>query len=196
MKLSKQFEQRAGVVRGFRDDFVSLLEVSDEVRVGVARSKFVPKEGKEVEHGIRFRKAAASAGRAAEVAHDLGKWLVVDIPGKGRTQLQTIHSWQYALDQPWIVDPTFYLGEVEAIIGHLEQKATDLRNKERSFVGRVAAFVGLPAAIRAAVAESHPSLGKAGFGAGVLAQMFVTVVGGALAVGLVAGVVALWGLVM
>ena len=61
-----------------------------------------------------------------------------------------------------------------------------------TLAGRVAAFVGFPARVRAAVALEHPELGKFAFGAGVLGQVLAGVLVGLIVAAVVAGVSALW----
>ena len=192
MKKSEEYRIRAKAVEAFRDDLETLIGLMKETRVSLATTEMRVIEGKEVEQKAQYRKVGESAGRATQAAKGFEKMLMVEIPGRARSQLQVIQSWQYALDAPWMISPDYLLAEVSAIAGQLHAKAEALDRRERSLIGRLALFVGLPARVRATVMEDYPSLGKAGFGAGVGVQIIVTTVATALAAAIVAGVVALW----
>ena len=180
------------MVREFQEKFDALVELMDEHAIGVMVTKMLPKPGKEQEVRRLKREVAELSGRAVIAAEGLEQAIGVKAPGRPPITLPAIQGWEYALDQPWLVQPDYLSECIGQAAGSLTEKAAAARARERSLAGRVAMFVGFPAAIRAAVAAEHPSLGKAGFVAGVFGQIVVAVVGGLILAGATAGVAALW----
>lgn len=192
MRASERLAQRAQVVREFQQKFDALVELMDEEAHSAVLSKMVPKAGKEQEVRRLKREVAELSGRAAIAAEGLEQRIGVKAPGREAITLPVIQGWEYALDQPWLVQPDYLSECIGQAVGSLTEKAAAARARERSVAGRVAMFVGFPATVRSAVAAEHPSLGKAGFATGIVGQIVVAVVGGLVLFGATAGVTALW----
>jgi len=67
--------------------------------------------------------------------------------------------------------------------------------RERGITGLIAAFLRWPSDLREAVGPGHPAQLVAAGVIGVIGQLVVAAVGGALSIGLAAGAVALWELI-
>jgi hypothetical protein len=195
VRQSEDLRLRAQAVETFRDNFEVLVALMEPKATGFVMTEMVPRSSKEVEYKRQYRRVADAAGHAAEAAKGYEGTIVVDVPTRGRTTIQVIQSWQYALDSPWLVDPEFLAAEISGVAARLHAKSDALARSERTIAGKAARFVSFPSRVRAIVAEDHPSLGKAAYRTGVAVQIMVGALGGIIASGVGAGAVALWKLV-
>lgn len=193
MGASTQLRARAMRVANFRDLYVELIgHMQLGPRPGtMTMSQLHPKPGAEAIVSDLFSRVARAAGAASTSAGDQSRR--ISVTQFGQTQvLDPIAAWQASLDDPQTLPSKLVLDCCEAIIGSLESKASDAAAIEETLAGRVAAFVGFPARVRAAVATEYPELGRVAFGAGVASQVLAGVLIGVIVAALVAAVGALW----
>lgn len=143
----------------------------------------------------RFPKVSRAAGKASVAAGEHSRLISITQFGQ-RTTFDPIANWQHSIEDPQQLPAKMVLDCCEGIIGALEAKAQEAAAVEGTLVGRIAAFVGFPARVRAAVAAEHPGMAKAAFGVGVMGQVVIGVLVTVLGAGAVAGIVALWSAVV
>jgi hypothetical protein len=180
-------------VAEFRDLYMELV---DHMEVGarpgtITMTQLHPKTGEEGAVSDLFPRVSRAAGKASTAAGDQSRRIAVTQFGQTRV-FDPIPAWQHSLDDPQTLPVKMVLDCCEAIIGSLEAKASDAAAIEGTLAGRVAAFVGFPARVRAAVAVEHPELGKFAYGAGVAGQVVAGVLAGVIVAALVAGVGVIW----
>lgn len=196
VKTSQRLLQRAHDVADFRDAYLALMQVmhiSQDEYMGSDRLR--PRPGREDEAMRLMPKVSRAAGKATIAAGDQTRILSVTQFGQ-TTQFDPISNWQRSIDMPDHLPAKTVLDCCEAIIGGLEAKANEASAVEGTLVGRIASFVGFPARVRAAVAIEHPGMAKAAFGVGVVGQVVIGVVIVVLGAGALAGIVALWNMVV
>lgn len=195
MKKSVELRRRAATVAEFLDAYKALTAAMEEQPTGVATSVMRPLLGKEREVQELDRAASRLAGKAVVAAKGYAEVLTLDVPGRRMPALPMPQAWRYSLDQPWLVEPDYVIAMLEQLVGRIEGDADARADLERSLAGRLAGFVGFPAEVRSIVAQDNPAFRKAGFVAGVVAQVLVTGLGGAVTAAAVAGGAALLKLV-
>ena len=169
MRESGRLRQRAHVVAEFRDvymELVGLMELGAKPGT-MTMTEMQPKAGSERAVSELFPRVARAAGAASVAAGDQSRRISVTQFGQTRV-FDPIPAWQHSLDEPQTLPVKMVLDCCEAIIGSLEAEAKEATAVEGTLAGRVAAFVGFPARVRAAVALEHPELGRLAFGAGVV----------------------------
>jgi len=187
MKKSEILTQKAEEVALFRNALISLFEISQVVPTGVVGHRVAPVAGREIEWAQLEAEVALLAGKAALAAKGSQQHYVV----MGRVH-SLVEGWRNTINNPEMFPMADLISGLNTLVGTLDGKASAARAKERSFVGRIAAFIGLPAAIKAAVAEDHPRAGNVGFGAGILVQILIVGLGGAVTAGVVAAAIKVW----
>lgn len=196
MKSSQRIRLRARDVAEFRDAYLEFMETMGiGARPGtMTMSQMHPKPGREADAAQRFPRVSRAAGKAEIAAGEHARLISITQFGQ-RTTFDPIANWQQSIDNPEQLPSNMVVNCCEGIIGALEAKADEAAAVEGTLVGRIAAFVGFPARVRAAVAVEHPGMAKAAFGVGVAGQLAIGILVTVLGAGAVAGIVALWNVV-
>lgn len=100
-------------------------------------------------------------------------------------------NWEMSLADPETMKPTAIISAIDNAIGSATTKYKEARIHERGLVGIIATFLRWPQTLREAVGPAAVPRFAAG-AIGVVGQIVVTTLGGALATGVVAGIVYLW----
>ena len=190
---SETYQQMAEDAKAFRDAYRTLLShltEADRYLTGGLAS-YRPKPGKEAAAAEASAEVSQLAGKAirAQRMSEVRRTYVV--PNIG-IPLDPFSSWDHSLKDVGAMSPQDVVNTCALVIGALEEKAQRAAAVDRTFVGRLAAFVSIPARIRAVVAEDHPGLGKLAFSTGVVAQIFIAIVSTLITAAITAGVAAIW----
>jgi hypothetical protein len=196
MKRSEQYKQMAQDVARFRDAYQAIFTHFESVGGYQTSSlvRFRPKKGEEAEAAAASREVSQLAGRAKRAQQQSGFSRSFVAPGIG-IPLDPIAAWDHSLRDTNAMPPEQVINTCGMIIGALEEKADRAAATDQTVVGRLAALAALPVRVRSIVAEdhpTHPTLGKAGFAVGVVAQVVIGVVITLLGAAALAGVTALW----
>lgn len=183
MKRSEELRTQAKHVASFRDAYMQLLSLSRIVHdeIYFTHRLRVPKEGMDGDYYRHFRQVARNAGQA-----------VVGPAGA----IREIANWKQSFEDVEVLSAKDVLESCESMTGMLEEQARVFEKRDRSFAGRLAAFVGFPSRVQAIVAQDHPQLQRAAFGVGITGQVLVGVLVTVLGAGALALVVALWNTVI
>ena len=196
MKKSEIYRRRRDAVQAYRDAYDQLVEALERVPVGITTWELRGRHGEEEKTRMLTEQVSLAAGAAGEVAQEYGAYMSVQKTGYSPTQtVNPILAWRTSLDAPWLLPPDHVLSVAMSLIGRLDAKYQEAVLRERSLAGRVAAFVRFPMDVREAVGTGTGGLRRVAVGVGILAQLFVAIVGGALAVALVGAVSALFRLI-
>ncbi len=103
-------------------------------------------------------------------------------------------NWEMSLRDPEQFSPDTVISSVESAVARAKQEAVEAADRERGLTGLIAAFLRWLSDLREAVGPGHPAQLAAAGVIGVIGQLFVATIGGALSIGLAAGAVALWDL--
>ncbi len=106
-----------------------------------------------------------------------------------------VSNWMMTLESPDELKPEMVTSAVETAIGVATERLERAKRNERGLVGLIAAFLRWPSTLREAVGDNAYQRGAAS-AIGVVGQILVGAIAAALGTGLVAGVVALWQLVI
>lgn len=193
-KTSRELAGDLAAVRAFRSALDEYVAAHDQVVDDVMGwTYWVPKDERAEEIPEMRRQLAELAGRAHTDTR--GKVWVVGLPGQ-TIDLNPIAAWFTAFQSERTLASVPLTGLkdfTDSAIGEIEVFLENRRREERSLAGRVAQFVGFPAAVREAAGLTATSTsGRVATGFAVLLQ---TVVGGVIATLVATGIIALISLV-
>lgn len=106
-----------------------------------------------------------------------------------------VANWEMSLRNPEQLSPETVISSVESAAALAKRESVEASARERGFTGLIAAFLRWPSDLREAVGPGHPAQLAAAGVIGLIGQLLVAAIGGALSVGIVAGAVALWKLI-
>lgn len=152
-----------------------------------------PMPGREIQAGRALDELAAAALPAIRVS------LAHIVEGRGDVSEQPLPSaaadpianWRSSIDRPVLHPPSRVRDRALGLAALLRQDAKDAQRLERTWSSRIARWATFPLQVRDAVDRQRLGTGRGtaralAVGAGVLSQVAVAAVGGALAVAIVA----------
>lgn len=152
-----------------------------------------PAPGTDWQAWSRLRSEVARAAGAASAAyHRWGGTFTLRNAAYVTPNLDPVANWEMSINDPRQLNPSVVLSSVESAAARAIQESKDAEQRESGLTGLMAAFLRWPADLREAVGPGHGAQRTAAGVVGVVGQIFVAAVGGAIAVGIVAGAVALW----
>lgn len=138
---------------------------------------------------------AESAGAAARAYARHGGTFTLRNAAYIMNDVDPVTNWEMTLRDPEQFSPETVISSVESAIARARQESVEASERERGITGLIAAFLRWPSDLREAVGPGHPAQLVAAGVIGVIGQLVVAAVGGALSIGLAAGAVALWELI-
>ncbi|MCW2767953.1 MAG: hypothetical protein JWO11_3912 [Nocardioides sp.] len=193
VKPSEKHRRDVELISAFQHAYVDLLNSSQSVE-GNWGNELGAKVSWEVWQQ-KLRAVAAAAGAGAESYHRHGGTWSLSSPGFVRNDVDPVANWEMSLSDPDNLPPQRIVTSVEAAIASARRDAEDAAKRERGATGAIAAFLRWPSDLREAVGPDHGAQRAAAGAVGVVLQIFVGTLTTALGAGLIAGVVALAGLV-
>lgn len=194
VKPSQRFRRDAELMMRFRNAYVDLVNHARPSEGSYFVTELRPAVDDRAWQEKRSAVAAA-AGAAADAYRRYGGIFTLRNAAYVMNNIDPVTNWEMSLRDPEQLPPPTVVASVESAIARAEQEAEDAARRERGLTGLIAAFLRWPSDLREAVGPGHPAQRAAAAAVGVLGQVAVAAVGGALSVGLVAAVVALWRLV-
>jgi hypothetical protein len=182
-------------MRAFREAYVELINNS---RPGHLNSSFltamVPGAGVTDQAWMRLRSEVATAAGAA--GRSYARWggtFTLRNAAYITHDVDPVANWEMSLRDVEQFPPPTVVAAVEAAIATAHQAAIEAQQRERGLTGLIAAFLRWPSNLREAVGPGGGGVQRTAAGViGVVGQVIVAAVAGALATGLVATAVALW----
>lgn len=178
----------------FRNAYVDLVN-SSRLSEG---AYFNPQLGRAVDNQTwqaRRSAVAASAGAAAMAYSKHGGVFTLRNAAYIMNGVDPVTNWEMSIRDPEQLAPGMVISSVESAIARAKQEAVEALGRERGLTGLIAAFLRWPSDLREAVGPGHPAQLAAAGVIGVIGQILVAAIGGALSVGVVGGAVALWQLI-
>lgn len=194
VKPSQRHLRNAELIHVFREAYVDLLNSSRKAEDEYFQPVLLPA----TDHITYQRKrtaVAVAAGGAASAYHEYGGTMSFRNAAVIMRDVDPVANWEMSLRDPKQMRPETVISAVETAESRARLEATDAARRERGLTGLIAAFLRWPSTLREAVGYGHPGQRTAAGVIGVLGQVFVTGVAGAVTLGIVAGIVALWRLV-
>lgn len=191
MKPSERCKQDAVLMMKFRNAYVDLVNNARPTE----GEFFLPVLGRAVDHETWQKKrgaVAAAAGVAAVSYARYGGAFTLRNAAYVMDSVDPVTNWEMSLRDPDQLPPQTVIASVESAVARAKQEAEDAAQRERGLTGVIAAFLRWPSNLREAVGPDHRAQRTAAGAIGVVGQIFVATVAGALATGLVAAVVAVW----
>lgn len=195
VKPSQRHHRNAQLIGQFRNAYVDLINASGPTTrpdsmyfrvLGPARG-VSPADWNE-----KRSEVARAAGAAASAYDQYGGKFTLRNAAYITNNVDPVANWDMSVKDPEQFPPDTVLAAVELAATRARQEAEDAAQRERGLTGLIAAFIRWPSDLREAVGPGHSVQRTAAGVIGVVGQLFVAAVGGALAVGLAAGAVALW----
>jgi hypothetical protein len=193
VKPSERCLRDAALIHAFREAYIDLL---NSARMADGEF-FLPVLAPAVDHVTWQHKrlaVAAAAGAASSAFQRYGGTMTFHTGGYIQS-VDPMANWELSVKDPKQMAPETVISSADAAVALAKQKGIEAAQRERGLTGLIAAFLRWPANLREAVGTGHRAQRRAASVIGVIGQVMVTAVAGALTVGLVAGVVALWRLV-
>jgi hypothetical protein len=138
-----------------------------------------------------YSAVATAAGAAGPVYERYGGSVTLRNAAYIRTNVNLLANWELSIRDPEQLPVHSLISAVESAVARARQLADEAAEREKGLTGMIAAFLRWPSNLREAVGPGHGAQRTAAGFIGIFGQLFVATVGGALAVGLVAGTVAL-----
>lgn len=195
VKPSQRHYRNAQLIGTFRNAYVDLVNASSPTtRTDSMYSKVLgPAHGvSPADWNEKRSEVARAAGAAASAYHQYGGKFTLRNAVYITNNVDPIANWDMSVKDPEQFPPDTVLVAVESAAARARQEAEDAAQRECGLTGVIAAFIRWPSDLREAVGPGHSVERTAAGVIGVIGQLFVATVGGALAVGLAAGAVALW----
>lgn len=177
MKPSQRYRQDVAALKEFRDAFVDLVNNSKPVK-----DLYFPRLTSAIEAGAwdqKRQRVALASGRATD-AYDR----------HGNQDYNVVSSWELTLDDPTDQKPRTVISAVEAAYATADMRVRQAADRERGITGLIAAILRWPADLREAVGPERVAQARAATAVGVVGQLLVAIIGGAVATVLGAGL--LW----
>lgn len=195
VKPSERYAQHATLLMDFRNAYVELLNRAEPKGDGWSIQALGPKTSVDWTTWSRLRSnVARAAGAASTVYHRYGGTFVLRNVAYIMNDVDPVVNWEMSLSDPEQLKPEVVISTVEGATALAFQKAKEAEGREHGITGLIAAFLRWPSDLREAVGPDHAGQRAAAGAIGLLGQIVVTAIGGAITVGIVAGAVALWGL--
>jgi hypothetical protein len=179
---SNDIEAHRRAILEFGGTFKELLENMKPVQADsflTSFPKWIPLPGCEARVAELNGKLSGLTGPAAEAMSIAG--VFVDYKPSGTWQtvpINPVTAWPTILTDDPMIDANLIVHSCNVALGNLATSATRARSAERSLAGFVGRFVSFPRRVREAAGLPPNSVGgQLAFGAGVLVQIFVAVVG-------------------
>lgn len=186
MKPSMRHREGVERLRAFHQAYVEMMNCTTVVHDWPS-NRLEPKVDNSTWQG-RQRVVARAAGAAASAQARYGGLMTLENVGRN---LNPVMNWEWTLKDPRRFQPSSLVLAVEQAIGVAERQWEESRQRERGLTGLIAAFLRWPQNLREAVGPGRAQRRVAG-ALGILGQLLVATVAGALSVGLAAAVVKLW----
>jgi hypothetical protein len=195
MKPSEEIQRDLDRLVAFRNTFINALNASERDNSDWLRKPLKSKGSHQ--KWVELQTATAhAAGAAAAAYRRYGGGTLRIANGAYIQNVDPVANWKMSFADTDVLDPLLVVSSVDAIIGAATTELETARSRERGLVGVVAAFLRWPRTLREAVGPGRAPRAAAG-AIGILGQILVGTVSGALAVGLVTLVVwlasNLWG---
>lgn len=195
VKPSQRYAQDADMMMKFHDAYVELINNTTQGQDAYWDPVLAPRAGITDRRWNELRRTVAqAAGAAGPVYEQYGGTFTMRNAAYVTHGVSPVANWDLSLRDPMQLSPETVVSLVEAAVAAAQHEATEAAERERGITGLVAALIRWPATLREAVGPGKAQRTAAG-AVGILGQIVVAAIGGALAVGLVAGAVALWGAV-
>jgi hypothetical protein len=181
---SHELERHRQAVELFTSHLASLLETMTPMEGRFLRSArtWVPKpecEQQAAELRMKLNQLTGPAAEALEVAH-----VRVDYKPRGTMQrfpMNPVTAWTTILTDDPMLDVSILFDCCHQAVGRLQEDVRQARAREESLAGLIGRFVSFPRRVREAAGLPPGGFaGRVAEGAGVLAQVFVTVLAGLL----------------
>lgn len=188
MKPSAEIRRDIDLLVSFRTKFIELINSSTRADSDWASVELKPKGSQK--EWMRLHSEVAHAAGAAQYAYNRQGGGTVSFRNAAylMNNVNPVANWKMSLASPDTIEPTVITSSVEAAIGAATVEYEAALQRERGLVGLIAAFVRWPQTLREAVGDGRAPRATAG-AIGVLGQILVGTLSGALAVGLVSLVV-------
>lgn len=193
MKPSQKHQRDAELMTAFSKAYVDLIANSEPFD-GNWGVELGPKVIDDVWEQ-KLRAVAAAAGAVGESYSRHGGLWTLRRPGLAHDYVDPVANWESSLSDPETYPAQRMITSVDAAIASAQRAATDAAKRERGLTGLIAAFLRWPSDLREAVGPGHGAQRRAAGAIGVVGQILVAGLAGALATGIGAGTIALVGLV-
>jgi hypothetical protein len=181
----------------FRTAFIRLLNSSKPEKRDFSMFfvKLVPNVSHDEWTKLQTDVATASGAAASAYLANGGATYTLKNAAYIMNNVNPVSNWMMTLESPDELKPEMVTSAVETAIGVATERLERAKRSERGLVGLIAAFLRWPSTLREAVGDNAYQRGAAS-AIGVVGQILVGAIAAALGTGLVAGVVALWQLVI
>lgn len=177
----------------FRNAYVELINASKRDGESLGYPSLVPKGNADEWQRLR-QKTSMAAGAAQPAFARRGGGTILMPMGSRMQSIDPIPNWHMAVTSPEEFDPQLIASTVEHVLGGAAVELEKARSNERGLLGLIAAFLRWPDTLRDAVGGSAAR--QRGVKAvGIVGQIVVGTISGALATALFAGAVRLISLV-
>jgi hypothetical protein len=190
MKPSARWQVDVDKLIAFREAYIKLLNAS-KVGGDWMDRQLVPKGSGAEWNRLRTEVATAAGVAAFSYNRSGGGTLILKNAAYVMNNVNPVTNWAMSIADPQQLPPETVLGSVETAIGVATSERDEAKQRERGFVGLVAAFLRWPSDLREAVGPSKAQRRAAG-AIGLLGQVVVATMSTALAAGIVAGAIAIW----
>jgi hypothetical protein len=195
MKPSARFNSDADLMAAFRNAYVELVNHTRPSGDGWGLVALEPTVNNDTWQELRSDVAQA-AGSAGPLFARYGGTMSLRNAAYIMNNVNIVTNWEMSLRDPEQLNPDVIVSGVEAAVARARQEAKNAAEREHGLTGLIAAFLRWPSDLREAVGPGHTAQRAAAGAIGVFGQLVVATVGGALAVGLAAGAVQLWKLLI
>ena len=179
----------------FRNAYVELINNTAQKQDASWDPILAPRAGITDQRWNDLRRAVAqAAGAAGPVYEQYGGTFTMRNAAYLTHGISPVANWEMSLRDPRQLSPDTVVSSLEAAVAAAQHEASEAAERERGITGLVAAFIRWPSDLREAVGPGKAQRTAAG-AVGIFGQIVVATIGGALAVGVAAGAVALWGVV-
>jgi hypothetical protein len=175
----------------FRNAYVEMFNSVKVDRSDWAEVRIVPKVSNDRWAELMQRTARTSGEAVAAYLRSGGTTMTLRNAAYVMQNVNPIVNWEMSLRDPDMMQPTAIVSAVDNAIGYATTRYKEAKMHERGPVGVIASFLRWPQTLREAVGPGAAPRFAAG-AIGVVGQIVVATVGGALATGLVAAAIALW----
>jgi len=196
VRPSERYVQHSKLLIDFRNAYVALINNSKQDDDYFSLSnEYRPAPGVNPIQWSRLRTdVAKAAGAATEAYKKWGGTFTFRNAAFVMPNVDPVANWAISLTRPQQLRPDTVVACAEAAAARAMQAANEAGQRERGLTGLIAAFLRWPSTLREAVDPDHRGQRAAAGAIGFVGQIIVGAVAAALATGLVAGAVALWGL--
>jgi hypothetical protein len=184
---SVEIEAHRGALLAFGEHFQELLDNMEPVEAPSFLTRvprWIPKPGREARVYEVHGKLSSLTGSAAAAVEAAGVFIDYKHPGRHPWQtepMNPIPTWPTLLTDNPMIDANLIIHCYNVALGNLATAAARAYEVEHSLAGVVGRFLLFPSRVREAAGLPRGSVrGRLAFGAGIVAQIFVAVVGGLL----------------